>query len=168
MRCSTNCDSYSFHKSANHLLVRSDERALELVKDMLRLENKYRLSNEYLSEYAKSQSDSWKTAVTVAIQQRTVHEVMDRGKEIGAYDSIESGIDFLRGAVGNYPEHLEELKQCANYVKYTQLCVRGGLRVGDTIDGTKFPLYEPFTLNKEYLSDYLKEKPLVIVASSYT
>jgi len=132
------------------------------------LENEFRLSKEYLNEYAKSQEDAWKTAVTSAIQVRVVEEFMERAKVAQVYDSVEGGLDFLIGAVGNFPERVEELKECANYVKYTQLCVRGELRVGDHIDGTKFSLYHPQTLQKEYLSDYLKQKPLVIIASSYT
>jgi len=106
--------------------------------------------------------------VTILIQQRVVTEFVERASIAGIYDSVDTGIDFLRGAVGNFPEHLEELKECANYVKYTQFCVRGNLRVGDFIDGKKFPLYDPHSLNKEYLSDYIKDKPLAIVASSYT
>jgi len=161
-------DPYSFHRSKNIEMIRDNTQAFELIKDMLRLENKFRLSKEYLNEYAKSQEDSWKTAVTAVIQVRVADEFIERAKAAQIYDSVESGIDFLLGAVGNFPEHLEELKSCANYVKYTQVCVRGGLREGDHIDGTKFPLYDPETLKKEHLSDYIKEKPLVIIASSYT
>jgi len=106
--------------------------------------------------------------VTVALQERVVHEFMARATSAGIYETVESGIDFLRGAVGNFPDHLEELKGCANYVKYTQLCVRGNLRPGDIIDGTQFPLYDPHTLKKEYLSDFISHKPLVIISSSYT
>lgn len=112
--------------------------------------------------------DSWKVAVTVKIQTRVVNEFMDRGKAGGFFNDVDSGIDFLRAAVGNFPEHLEELKECANYVKYTAFCVRGPLRVGDTIDGKEFPLYDPYTLEKCYLSDWFKQRPLLIFASSYT
>jgi len=135
---------------------------------MLVKENEYRLSNEYQDEYSKSQTDSWKIAVTVNIQTRVVNEFMDRAKTEGFFNSVESGIDFLRAAVGNFPDHVEELKQCANYVKHTAFCVRGNLREGDVIDGKEFPIYDPYTLEKEHLSDWLKQKPLLIFSSSYT
>jgi hypothetical protein len=79
-------------------------------------------------------------------------------------------LNFLRAAVGNFGDkHLAELMECANYVKYTQVCVRGPLRVGDKVDCTKIPLYHPDTNAKELLSDWIKDdKPLVILGSSYT
>jgi hypothetical protein len=144
------------------------EVALGLIKEMLRLENKYRLSEEYLEEYGKSQTDNWKISVTVTIQNRVVNEFMERGKSTGFFEDLDSGIDFLRAAVGNFPEHIEELKECANYVRYTAFCVRGDLRVGNFIDGTQFPIYDPYTLEKESLKDWLKDRPLLIFASSYT
>jgi len=166
---SLDADCFSYRKSKNHMYVRDHmDVAFPLIKDMLVVENKYRLSKDYLSEYAKSQTDNWKVAVTVAIQTRVVNEFMDRAKALGFYDTVETGIDFLRAAVGNFPEKIEDLKECANYVRLTSFCVRGPLKVGDSIDGSEFPIYDPYTLQKEYLSDHLKAKPLVIFASSYT
>jgi len=154
-------DSFTYRKSRNHAYVRQNmDMAYPLIKDMLVVENKYRLSKEYLDEYAKSQTDGWKVAVTVAIQTRVINEFMDRGKALGLFDTVEAGIDFLRAAVGNFPEKMEELKECANYVRYTAFCVRGHLKVGDSIDGSELPLYDPYTLQKEYLSDFLKQKNL--------
>jgi len=162
-------DSFQFHKSKNYERLRKNPIALELIKDMLRLENKFRLSEEYLSQYAESQKDSWKTHVTDLIQKRVVHHFLSRAEETGIYTDVESGLDFLHGAVGTFPEHLSELMECANYVKYTQGCKRGHLRVGDYVDGSKFPLYDPLTMKKELLSDYYSpERPTVIIASSYT
>lgn len=159
-------DSYAFHKSKRHENVKNDSNALELTKKMLRLENKYRLSREYLTKYAESQEDNWKTIVTEEIQQRVVTEHLDEARDY--FSDIPSGIDFLRGAVGNFPEHLSELMECANYVKYTQECKRGHLRVGDVIDG-KIPLLNPKTCERSFLCDFFsQEKPLVIIASSST
>jgi len=158
-------DSFGFHVSANHATIKNDPKALDLVKKMLVVENKYRLSKEYLTKYAESQTDQWKTDVTEEIQQRVVNEHMDQAQ--GYYTSLESGIDFLRGAVGNFPDHVPELMECANYVKYTQGCKRGHLRVGDVIDGN-IPLMDPLSSKKELLSDYFSDKPLVIASSSYT
>jgi len=162
-------DCYAYRKSKNTDKCKENiDVSLPLIKDMLRLENKYRLSQEYLDEYGKSQTDNWKIAVTVAIQNRVVNECMERGKSTGFFDDLDSGIDFLRSAVGNFPEHVEELKECANYVRYTSFCVRGELRVGNVIDGNEFPIYDPYTLEKECLKDWLKDRPLLIFASSYT
>lgn len=158
-------DSFAFHRSQNYDKLRNDPKALDLVKKMLRSENEYRLSKHYLTEYAKSQTDFWKTFVTEQIQQRVVSEHMSEAESY--FKDTESGIDFLRGAVGNFPEHLPELMECANYVKYTQQCRRGHLRVGHTIDG-KIPLVDPHTQQRVLLSDYFSEKPLVIISSSYT
>jgi len=158
-------DPFAFHKSSEHEKIKDDPVALELIKTMLRLENKYRLSKEYLSKYAQSQKDNWKTMVTEELQQRVVLENMDQAK--GYFTDIKSGIDFLRGAVGNFPHRLEELMACANYVRFTQECKRGDLRVGDVIEG-KIPLMDPATARKEMLSDFFSEKPLVIISSSST
>jgi hypothetical protein len=53
-------------------------------------------------------------------------------------------VSFLRAAVGNFPEHLEELMECANYVRFTQFCKRGELRVGDQ-PNLDIPLFHPDT-----------------------
>jgi len=160
-------DAYAFHtwKKAE---LKDNEKAFDLIKEMLRLENSYRLGEEYQTEYKKSQDDEWKTQVTVDIQARVVNEFMDRAQ--GIYETLDEGLNFLRAAVGNFGEdHLHELMECANYVKYTQVCVRGDLRLGDKVDLTQFPLIDPHTLKQELLSDWMKDnKPLVILASSYT
>jgi hypothetical protein len=162
-------DCYTYRKSCNYGHCRENiDVSLPLIKDMLVRENQYRLSKEYLDEYSKSQEDGWKVAVTVKIQNRVVEEFMERGKAGDFFHDSESGIDFLRAAVGNFPDHMEELKECANYVRFTAFCVRGSLRVGDSIDGKEFPIYDPYSLEKEHLSDWLKQKPLLIFASSYT
>lgn len=59
--------------------------------------------------------------------------------------TILKGVNFLRAAVGNFPDHLEELMECANYVRFTQLCKRGPLRVGDKPDISSLPLFHPQT-----------------------
>jgi len=170
-------DSFAFHKSSGFRKLQSDSVALELTKKMLRLENKYRLSKEYLSKYAESQKDGWKTFVTEEIQQRVVTENFEEGRQY--FNDIPSGIDFLRGSVGNFPNHLPELMECANYVKYTQECKRGHLRVGDTLlsshvlpdipEGPSYiPLINPKSQKREYLKDFFTDKPLVIIASSST
>jgi len=141
--------------------------AFELIKDMLRRENEHRLSEYYLNEYKKSQADTWKTEVTEIIQNRVVSEFQERAK--GIYDTQEHGIRFLRAASGNFSDRIEEIKECANYVKFTHFCVRGDMRPGDKLDLTKFPLLDPETGKEELLSDWLlPDKPLVIVSSSYT
>jgi hypothetical protein len=160
-------DAYAFHTWKKEKL-QNDQRAFDLIKRMLRQENSYRLSDEYLDQYKQSQSDSWKTKVTVNIQERVVTEFQSEATDI--YSNMDGGLNFLRAAVGNFGEdHLEELMDCANYVKYTQHCKRGPLRLGDQVDLTKIPLYHPETGCKELLSDWMKEdKPLVMIASSYT
>jgi len=127
-----------------------------------------RLGEEYQVEYKKSQEDKWKTKVTVDIQNRVVEQFMPQA--VGIYETLDEGINFLRAAVGNFGEdHLQELMECANYVKYTQVCVRGPLRLGDKVDLSTIPLFEPQACKQELLSDWLiGDKPLVILASSYT
>jgi len=160
-------DPYAFH-TWHKEEVENSEEAFDLIKEMLRTENSYRLGEYYQAEYKKSQADDWKTKVTVEIQERVVNEFM--AKANGIYKDLSGGLNFLRAAVGNFGEkHLAELMECANYVKYTQVCIRGELRVGDKVDCTKIPLYHPETGAKELLSDWIKDdKPLVILGSSYT
>lgn len=57
-------DGYGFHV-ASCTFNNDGERneAIELIKDMLRRENTYRLSKEYLDQYAQSQDSQWKTNV---------------------------------------------------------------------------------------------------------
>jgi len=159
-------DSFAFQTWRRDIL-KDDPRAFELVKEMLRKENEYRLSEFYLTEYKKSQADTWKTQVTEDIQNRVVTEFIERAQ--GIFDTQEHGIRFLRAASGNFDDRIEELKECANYVKYTHFCVRGELRPGDKLDLATFPLIDPETGKSELLSDWLvPNKPLVIIASSYT
>jgi hypothetical protein len=142
---------------------------LELVKAMLVLENDLRLSGETIAEYAKSQSSPWKTKVTQELQERVVLHFMPVSK---FYKDLNEGLMFLRSAVGNFPNQLEELMECANYVKYTQHCVRGTLQVGDRVGGkipSDLPVYDLSTLAEKTLGELLsQEKPNVIVSSSYT
>jgi RNA processing factor Prp31 len=160
-------DAYSFH-TWNKEKLQNDPRALNLIKDMLRVENSFRLGEEYQVEYKKSQDDTHKTKVTIDIQNRVVNQFMPQA--VGIYSNLDEGINFLRAAVGNFGEdHLQELMDCANYVKYTQVCVRGPLRLGDKVDLSTIPLHHPETFKEELLSDWLHpDKPLVILASSYT
>eukprot|EP01129_Flabellula_baltica_P014939 TRINITY_DN7324_c0_g1_i1.p1 TRINITY_DN7324_c0_g1~~TRINITY_DN7324_c0_g1_i1.p1 ORF type:complete len:246 (+),score=36.32 TRINITY_DN7324_c0_g1_i1:111-848(+) len=142
---------------------------LELVKEMLRYENALRLSAETIREYEKSQDSDWKTVVTEGIQKNVVNSFMSVSK---FYKTEEEGIMFLRSAVGNFPDHIEELMECANYVKYTQFCVRGPLRVGDRL-GEAIPedlgVYHIDTFDKHTLKDLLTDDvPNVILSSSYT
>jgi len=112
---------------------------------MLRKENEYRLGDTYLVEYAKSQKDGWKTKVTEDLQVRVVEEHQEEARNAGVYDNTRDGIKFLRAASGNYAHRIEEIKECANYVKYTHFCVRGPLKPGDYVDLTTFPLIHPDT-----------------------
>jgi len=160
-------DAYSFH-TWNKEKLQNDPRAFNLIKDVLRVENSFRLGEEYQVEYKKSQDDAHKTKVTIDIQNRVVNQFMPQA--VGIYSNLDEGINFLRAAVGNFGEdHLQELMDCANYVKYTQVCVRGPLRLGDKVDLSTIPLFHPETSKEELLSDWLHpDKPLVILASSYT
>jgi len=146
--------------------VNKDE-ALTIIKEMLCRENSYRLGQEYQAEYAKSEDNDWISSVTERLQSRVVTEFMEKGKSI--FTTLEEGLSFLRGAVGNFPDHLEELKSCANYVRFTQNCRRGHLKVGDIVDGSDILLYHPGNLTSRPFSSYLQSsRPLVVIASSYT
>jgi hypothetical protein len=159
-------DSFSFQTWRKKEL-KDDPRAFELIKKMLRKENEYRLSEYYLNEYKKSGTDHWKTEVTEIIQQRVVDEHINEAQ--GIYSNQDEGIKFLRAASGNFAHKIEEIKECANYVKYTHFCVRGPLRKGDYVDLDNFTLVNPENLAEEKLSTWSQPgKPLVIIASSYT
>jgi len=161
-------DSFSFQEWRKEEL-KDDPVAFELIKKMLRKENEYRLGDTYLVEYAKSQKDGWKTKVTEDLQVRVVEEHQEEARNAGVYDNTRDGIKFLRAASGNYAHRIEEIKECANYVKYTHFCVRGPLKPGDYVDLTTFPLIHPDTEKEELLSSWKEPgKPLVIIASSYT
>jgi len=161
-------DSFAFQTWRKEKL-KDDPVAFELIKKMLRQENDYRLGDYYLAEYKKSNVDNWKTEVTEILQRRVVDEFLEEAKASGIYANQAEGIRFLRAASGNFEHRIEEIKECANYVKYTHFCVRGPLRRGDYVDLSKFPLINPADESQELLSDWLKPgKPLVIISSSYT
>jgi len=117
----TGHDSFEF-QTYKRYKFKYDPRAFELIKRMLRRENEYRLGS-YIREY---RSTEWKATVTMKLQNRVVEEFMSEAK--GIYENLEQGLKFLRAASGNFSEKIEELKECANYVKYTHFCVRGELR----------------------------------------
>jgi hypothetical protein len=109
--------------------------------------------------------------VTVALQEQVVREFMADGVAGGYFDSTDSGLGFLRGAVGNFPSHLPQLVRAANYVRFTQKCVRGSLREGHELDGSSIPLVDPATQEAFTLASFVSDKmrrPLVIVGSSYS
>ena len=119
--------------------------------------------------YRRSQSGANKTAVTVQLQEQVVLEFMKEGAAAKYFDSIPSGLSFLRGAVGNFPSHLAQLVQAANYVRLTQKCVRGSLRQAQHVDASAIPLVEPDTGTQLTLADLVpKDRPLVIMSSSYS
>ena len=118
-------------------------------------------------QYRRSQSGDNKTAVTVQLQERVVLAFMAEGKGGSYFDDIPSGLGFLRGAVGNFPSHLPVLMQTANYVRLTQKCVRGSLRVGHELDGGRIPLVDPATGTSFTLSSFVQpHRPLVLLSSS--
>ncbi len=100
-----------------------------------------------------------------------MREFMAEGKDGSYFDSIPTGLAFLRGAVGNFPSHLQALMRAANYVRFTQKCIRGSLRQGHEFDGSCIPLVEPATGQAFTLADFVSEqakRPLVIMSSSYS
>ena len=100
-----------------------------------------------------------------------MREFMVEGKGGSYFDSIPTGLAFLRGAVGNFPSHLQALMRAANYVRFTQKCVRGSLRQGHELDGSRIPLVDPATGRAFTLADFVSEqpkRPLVIMSSSYS
>jgi len=159
-------DAFAF-QTYKRYKFKDDPRALNLIKKMLRRENEYRLGQYFLNEYKQDQSPHWKAKVTVKLQEKVVKDFMNEAS--GFYENIDQGIKFLRAASGNFSEKIEELKECANYIKFTHFCVRGELRPEMKIDLSKFPLIDPMTGKNEFLSDWLvPDRPLVIIASSYT
>jgi len=107
--------------------------------------------------------------VTEIIQIRVVTEFLEEAIQGGIYGTESEGIRFLRAASGNFEHRIEEIKECANYVKYTHFCVRGPLRKGDHVNLSNFPLINCENEQEELLSSWLAPgKPLVIIASSYT
>jgi len=107
--------------------------------------------------------------VTEILQNRVVSEFLEEAAKGGIYGTESEGIRFLRSASGNFEHRIEEIKECANYVKYTHFCVRGPLRKGDYVDLSKFTMVNCENEQEELLSSWLAPgKPLVIIASSYT
>jgi hypothetical protein len=167
-------DGYGFHvASCSFNTPEERSEGFALIKDMLRVENKYRLSEEYQNEYSKSDDSDWKSEVTETLQRRVVTEFFSDPRSKRLFTDVPQGIDFLRGAVGTFPEHLDSLMSCANYVRFTQNCRRGPLRVGDKVDGKGIPLVDPHTMAESSLAHYIdrgtqSSRPLVLIASSYT
>jgi len=163
--------SYGFHQS--HAGIDDDAVALDLTKRMLTFENRERLSEATIAEYAKSQEFEYKCKVTEDLQRRVVGEFLDDAANT-YYRTEDEGLSFLRGHAGNFPSHYEELKECAMYVRQTANCVVGTLRAGSRIDMSTLraiPLTNPITTTRCSLADVLlrePHKPLCIVAASYT
>ena len=67
--------------------------------------------------------------MTVNLQRQVVQEFLAQGVAKGYFNDIDTGLSFLRGAVGNFPASFDELAACANYVKYTAEMVQGTLKV---------------------------------------
>jgi hypothetical protein len=121
--------------------------------------------------YKRCQSGDNKTRVTVALQETVVREFMAEGISGRYFDSVSSGLSFLRGAVGNFPSHLPQLTRAANYVRFTQKCVRGSLRQGHELDGSSIPLVDPSTGESSTLASFVSNeplRPLVVISSSYS
>lgn len=66
--------------------------------------------------YAQSDEDEWKTKVTEDIQKLTVNEFLDKGKTLKCYHDEESGLDFLRGAVGSLHLHTMMPEPCRTFI----------------------------------------------------
>jgi len=125
--------SMSFEYHVSHEGIDDDAAALDLTKRMLRYENELRLSDETVVRYAERQSDVWKTRVTQDVQVAVVTRFINDDVAKRFFATTEEGLSFLRGHCGNFPSHHEELKACANYVRYTADCVPGSLRAGDIV-----------------------------------
>jgi hypothetical protein len=164
-----------FHVS--HKGIDGDVEALELTKRMLRYENGLRLSPETVAEYAKSQRDSHKSIVTQQLQEKVVTHFMNDPVAPRFFTTMKGGLSFLRGHAGNFPSHYEELKECAQYVRYTADCVAGPLRVGDVVSHEKLREIQlaPLANCREFVSlDHVvcgeadNHLPLLVVGSSAT
>jgi len=140
---------------------------------MLSFENQERLSEATIAEYSKNQEFEYKCQVTDLLQRRVVAKFREDPSN-RYYRTEAEGLSFLRGHVGNFPSHYEELKDCAQYVKNTANCVVGTLRTRSRIDYETLNavlLVNPLTKMQCSLADVLFReplKPLCIVASSYT
>jgi hypothetical protein len=169
----------------SHPHVAQDDTAFQLTKDMLVLENKERLSAAVIKEYELANGDTDATSEVVErLQRRVVSAFLPRGRRGGYFHTIEQGILFLRGHVGNFPHRHEELKECANYVRYTAEMKAGDLRAGDILTANTLqaiPLVRvpavgsdhqtPLTDNTVSLYDVLCTAPhptTLLVASSYS
>lgn len=165
--------SFQFHVS--HAGIDDDAEALDLTKRMLRAENALRLAPETVARYAESQSDRHKSSVTLAVQESVVRQFFADPVAKRFFSDMAAGLSFLRGHAGNFPSHYEELKACANYVRYTADCVPGELVVGDVIDrerlrGVQLAPMERCRDNVSFdaLVDADARRPLLVVGSSAT
>ncbi len=165
--------SFAFHVS--HEGIDNDVEALELTKRMLRAENALRLSAETVARYAESQSDRHKAAVTQALQESVVRQFFADPVAKRFFGNMAEGLSFLRGHAGNFPSHYEELKACANYVRYTADCVPGELSVGDVVSHARLRdvLLAPMercrdNVSLDVLVDADAHRPLLVVGSSAT
>lgn len=153
----------------------NDEVALQLIKNMLVRENELRLAPRAYDGIPDKDRDMKTVQIQTQVVQETL-EYLKKGKGARLYfDSIETGLLFLRAAVGNFPSHTKELYDCAQYVAFTQHCRRGKLRVGDCLleqemsdislidvaSGERTSFYEQAFEN---VSSY--KNPLVVLASS--
>jgi hypothetical protein len=144
---------------------------------MLRFENDLRLSAATVAEYAKSQLDEHKSVVTQRLQEAVVTHFMDDAVAKRFFTTMKGGLSFLRGHAGNFPSHYEELKECAQYVRYTADCVPGSLRVGDIVahDTLRQIQLAPLAQCREFVSlddvvcgEADRHLPLLVVGSSAT
>ena len=167
----------AFQMSVSHTNIDGNENALELTKQMLRRENELRLSDETRLKYFYAETsrdvELEKTRITVLLQEQVVKEFLNCGTAHGLFETVKEGLCFLRGAVGNFPSHLEELRACAKYVHFTQHCRRGHLRIGDVLEDLQLQsirLFDPETAKQtETLWSQFKlanNRPIVIVSSS--
>lgn len=118
----------------SHPNIAEDERAFQLTKDMLMAENTERLSEKVIKEYEAAHGDAQAgSEVVERLQRRIVSAFLSRGRSGGYFHTVADGLLFLRGHVGNFPGRHEELKACANYVRYTAEMRAGDLRAGDVL-----------------------------------
>lgn len=125
---------------------------------MLIRENELRLAPETQKEYADAElrnDISW-MQVTERLQERVV-------REFGIED-MEFGLSNLRIAHVLYPDE-PDFKEIPLYVKYNR-CRQGDLQCGQDIPqiGLKLLTGQPTQLSNFYVQD----RPLVIIAGSYS
>ena len=115
----------------------------------------------------------------VVVTQVLAH--LARGQAGGYFATLEEGLAFLRGHVGNFPGKHEELKAFANYVRYTAHMVHGALFVaslvsahtlqhmpllGLSVQPSRAEPLEPTTHLHAVLTE--SQLPTLLCASSYT